>query len=75
VSGWRPELDREYRQVAASLTYHHPDWWVMWSYSLRMWVAFFLGPATVAPLRYADPDRLSRQMRHVTRTVASGRSP
>ncbi|WP_433696946.1 hypothetical protein [Nocardiopsis sp. CA-288880] len=72
---WHPGQDREYRQVAASLTYHHPGWWVMWSYSLRMWVAFFLGPAAVAPLRCADPDRLSRQMRHVTRTVASGRSP
>ena len=75
MSGWTPALDREYQQVAASLTHHHPCWWVMWSYSLRVWVAFYLGPAQVAPLRYADPDRLARQMRHVTRTVTVGRSP
>ncbi|GAA0988604.1 hypothetical protein Q7689_20990, partial [Nocardiopsis tropica] len=75
MSGWTPELDREYRQVAASLTSHHSGWWVMWSYSLRMWVAFFLGPAEVAPLRYADPDQLSRQMRYVLHILAAGRSP
>ncbi|WP_433697014.1 hypothetical protein [Nocardiopsis sp. CA-288880] len=75
MSGWTRELDREYRQVAASLTFHHPGWWVMWSYSLRVWVAFFLGPAEVAPLRYADPDRLSRQMRYVLHILAASRSP
>ncbi|GAA1447914.1 hypothetical protein [Nocardiopsis tropica] len=73
---WHPGHDREERDLAAALARHHaPYWVVMWSYSLRVWVAFYLGPAAVAPLRYADPDRLSRQMRHVVRTVAAGRSP
>ncbi|MFD3684449.1 hypothetical protein ACFWTE_06485 [Nocardiopsis sp. NPDC058631] len=73
---WNPEHDRAQQETADALTLQHaPHWWVMWSYSLRAWVAFYLGPATVTPLRHPHPDQLSQHMRYVTRRVAAGRSP
>ncbi|MEE2038949.1 hypothetical protein Q8791_17155 [Nocardiopsis sp. CT-R113] len=73
---WNPGHDRAQQETAGALTRHHaPHWWVMWSYSLRAWVAFYLGSATVTPLRYTDPDELSQHMRHVAHRVAAGRTP
>ncbi|MEE2048325.1 hypothetical protein Q7689_33890 [Nocardiopsis tropica] len=41
MSGWTPELDRDQRDLAEALARRHaPYWVVMWSYSLRVWVAF-----------------------------------
>ena len=71
---WNPAHDRGQQQVAAALTRdHRPYWWVRWSYPDRWWEAYFTGPATVAPLRSADPAELSQRMRSTLVELAKGR--
>jgi len=68
---WNPDDDREHRQMAASLTLHHPGWWVMWSYYHRQWVAYYLGPEATTPIRHEEADQLTKQMRHATLAFAA----
>ncbi|MEE2036950.1 hypothetical protein Q8791_06920 [Nocardiopsis sp. CT-R113] len=76
MSRWTPAHDRTHYQQAETLNRTcAPYWWVMWSPSLRLYIAFYRGPARITPLRHSDPAHLTDHARYVARALARGRPP
>ncbi|XKK42350.1 hypothetical protein HFP72_34870 [Nocardiopsis sp. ARC36] len=76
MSRWTREHDRDRYDHAEHLNLIcAPYWWVMWSPSLRLYIAFYRGRARIGPLRHGDPGRLLDLMRHAAHAAARGRPP
>ncbi|WP_156185023.1 hypothetical protein [Allosalinactinospora lopnorensis] len=67
---WRVTDDRAFYDQAEAYQQHTGErWWIMWSPSGRVFVAFYCGPFTIRPVRVAPHGDLLSELARAERAA------